>query len=187
MKKFTSVVLGPTLLFAGLVVQPDPSPSVEASPTGPTADEHNEVIQQYCVRCHGRLIKKADMSLLDFDVATAESNPELSEKIIRKLRAGLMPPPGQTRPEKEVLWGVAGALEERVDAAAAENPNPGRRTFQRLNRAEYSRSVHDLLGMEVDVSRFLPPDTMSGGFDNIADVRIPSEKIWLPDILLYNL
>ena len=171
MKKFASTVLGATLLFSGLVVSPDSTPLSDPSTTDPTAAEHNEVIQQYCVRCHGTRIKKADLSLLDYDVAAAENNPELSEKIAHKLRVGLMPPPGQTRPEKDVLWEIADAVEERVDAAAAGNPNPGRRTFQRLNQAEYARSVHDLLGMQVDVSRFLPGDTVSAGFDNIADVQ----------------
>src|SRR5438105_15111524 len=65
----------------------------------------------------------------------------------------------------------AAALESKIDAAAALHPNPGRRTFQRLNRAEYARAVRDLLDIDVDVNAFLPPDTMSHGFDNIADVQ----------------
>ncbi len=89
--------------------------------------------------------------------------------MIRKLRAGMMPPPGARRPDDTALLGLATALEARVDAAAALKPNPGWRPFQRLNRAEYTRAVKDLLDVEVDVSAFLPPDQISSGFDNVSD------------------
>ena len=89
--------------------------------------------------------------------------------MIRKLRAGMMPPPGARRPDDAALAALATALETRVDAAAALKPNPGWRPFQRLNRAEYSRAVKDLLDVDVDVSPFLPPDQISSGFDNVAD------------------
>ena len=111
------------------------------------------------------------MSLANFDPARIEQNAEVVEKMIRKLRAGMMPPPGARRPEGDVLTQFVTALETRVDAAAAANPNPGHRTFQRLNRAEYARSIRELLDLDVDVNAFLPPDTMSAGFDNIADVQ----------------
>jgi hypothetical protein len=91
------------------------------------------------------------------------------EKIIRKLRAGMMPPAGAKRPPAEALADLTGALEARMDEHAAVNPNPGWRPFQRLNRAEYARAVNDLLGVEVDVAPLLPPDTISHGFDNVAD------------------
>ena len=83
----------------------------------------------------------------------------------------MMPPPGARRPDAEVLSQFATSLEAKVDAAAAVRPNPGRRPFQRLNRAEYQRSVHDLLDLDIDVNAFLPPDTLSAGYDNIADVQ----------------
>jgi len=96
---------------------------------------------------------------------------DVSEKIIRKLRLGMMPPPGMKRPDEAVLSQFASSLEAKVDAAAAMHPNPGRRGFQRLNRAEYTHSVRDLLDLDIDVNAFLPPDTMSAGYDNIADVQ----------------
>src|SRR5207237_2858787 len=92
--------------------------------------------------------------------------------MIRKLRAGMMPPPtAPRRPEPEAAKAFAVTLEMAMDEAAAKQPNPGRRTFQRLNRAEYRRTIRDLLGLDVDVEAFLPSDTISGGFDNIADVQ----------------
>src|SRR5205807_1609602 len=81
----------------------------------------------------------------------------VAEKMIRKLRLGMMPPPGARRPDAAALTQFAAALEAKVDAASTLKPNPGRRPFQRLNRAEYGRSVHDLLDLDVDVNAFLPP------------------------------
>ena len=91
--------------------------------------------------------------------------------MIRKLRAGMMPPAGARRPENRMLSDLASALETRIDQAAALNPNPGRRPFQRLNRAEYTAAVRDLLDLDVDVDAYLPPDTISDGFDNVADAQ----------------
>ena len=91
--------------------------------------------------------------------------------MIRKLRAGMMPPPGARARTPRRSTAFADSLETRLDAAAALNPNPGWRPFQRLNRAEYARAVSDLLGIDVDVTAFLPPDTISHGFDNVADVQ----------------
>ena len=91
--------------------------------------------------------------------------------MIRKLRLGMMPPPGARRPDAAELTQFATALEAKIDAASTLKPNPGRRPFQRLNRAEYGRSVHELLDLDVDVNAFLPPDTLSAGYDNIADVQ----------------
>ena len=89
----------------------------------------------------------------------------------------MMPPPGVRRPSDETLQMLVETLESVVDAAAAENPNPGHRTFQRLNRPEYERAVHELLALEIDAAAYLPPDTMSANFDNISDVQTPSATL----------
>ena len=89
--------------------------------------------------------------------------------MIRKLRSGMMPPSGARRPEPQVINAFAASMETRLDQAAALNPNPGHRPFQRLNRAEYTRAVKAVLALDVDVSAFLPPDQISAGFDNVAD------------------
>ena len=150
---------------------------VSAAADTSTAVSYNEVIQQYCLRCHGPRRQRGNLTLEAFDVEAAEGNAELAEKIIRKLTARMMPPPGARRPSADTLAGLALELETRIDEAAAANPNPGSRTFQRLNRAEYVASVRDLLGLDVAVDAFLPLDTKSANFDNIADVQMPSATL----------
>lgn len=132
------------------------------------------VVQKRCAECHNDDKRRGDLSLEKFDVAAAAKSPELTEKIIGKLRAGMMPPPGWQRPGGDTLDALATTLERLVDAAAAANPNPGSRSFQRLNRSEYEKSVKDLLTLEIDAGSWLPLDTKSNNFDNIADVQVPS-------------
>jgi mono/diheme cytochrome c family protein len=132
-------------------------------------ESQNALVKQYCVTCHNDRALAGHISLATFDAAHAPDKADVAEKMIRKLRAGMMPPPGARRPEGAQLAALATALETRIDKAATLNPNPGWRPFQRLNRAEYSRSVRDLLDIDVDVTTFLPPDTVTNGFDNVAD------------------
>jgi hypothetical protein len=117
------------------------------------------------------------MSLEGFDVDAPEAAAEIAEKMVRKLRAGMMPPAGVPRPEEADLEALATQLETRLDENAARNPNPGRRTFQRLNRAEYERSIEDLLGLTIEAGDYLPPDTKSANFDNIADAQMLSATL----------
>jgi hypothetical protein len=97
--------------------------------------------------------------------------------MIRKLRAGMMPPAGAKRPEDGVLIALAESLETRIDRAAALNPNPGSRPSPRLNRAEYANAIRELLGLDVDVAAFLPPDTLAHGFDNISEEQGLSSSV----------
>jgi mono/diheme cytochrome c family protein len=127
------------------------------------------LVKQYCTSCHNDRAKAGQLSLAAFDAAKAHETVATTEKMIRKLRAEMMPPPGARRPEHDQLEKLITALENRIDRAAALNPNPGSRPFQRLNRAEYGRAVKDLLGIDVDVAALLPADTISAGFDNVAD------------------
>src|SRR6185295_17015250 len=140
-----------------------------ADPAGPAAQ--TAIVKQYCAGCHSERGKAGGLSLADFDAATAADHAPAAEKMIRKLRAGMMPPPGARRPADTTLAALADALETRVDKAALLNPNPGWRPFQRLNRAEYQYAIKDLLALDVDVNAFLPPDTISQGFDNVAYVQ----------------
>ncbi len=133
--------------------------------------EQTALVKQYCTGCHSERGKAGGLSLASFDAATIDQHGETAEKMIRKLRAGMMPPSGARRPEAEVLTAMASALETRMDQAAALKPNPGSRPFQRLNRAEYAAAVKDLLNVDVDVTAYLPPDTISHGFDNVADAQ----------------
>jgi hypothetical protein len=97
--------------------------------------------------------------------------------MIRRLRAGMMPPPGARRPEAKTITALIDGLEGRIDRAAATAPNPGARSFQRLNRAEYARAIRDMLALDVDVTGLLPADTISSGFDNVADVQVFSPAL----------
>ena len=97
--------------------------------------------------------------------------------MIRKLQASMMPPPGMPRPEPAVYQSFIRALESTVDAHAKANPNPGGRTFQRLNRAEYARAIKDLLELDVEPGNWLPLDTKSANFDNIADAQTLSPTL----------
>ena len=141
------------------------------------ADAQRALIGEYCLTCHDNDKEKGGLTLEKFDPARAHENGEIAEKMVRKLRAGMMPPPGAERPDAATLDAFTFALEARLDQFALARPNPGRRTFQRLNRAEYARSIRDLLGIEADVSTFLPPDTISHNFDNISDVQSLSPTV----------
>ena len=172
MTRLAAVLAAATILNLGLVATASsPAPAPRPPDRAVAFDIDNEVVRQYCVRCHNERRLRGNLSLEEFDAANPVANVPVAEKMIRKLRAGMMPPPGARRPEPEVLQALAASMEERIDAAAARNPNPGSRTFQRLNRAEYQRAVHDLLGIEIDASAYLPGETVSAGFDNIADVQ----------------
>ena len=145
--------------------------SVSPTPTALVTDTHTALVKQYCVVCHSDRGKAGGLTLASFDPAWLREHPEIGEKMIKKLRLDMMPLPGAKRPEGAVLAQFATALETTIDVAAAQAPNPGHRLFPRLTRAEYARSVRELLDVDVDVNAFLPPDTMSGGFDNVSDVQ----------------
>src|SRR5204863_6765890 len=102
------------------------------------------------------------------DVDNPAAKPEVWEKVVRKLRGRMMPPPGRPRPDEATYDALLTNLEKALDRAAAANPNPGRTdTFRRLNRTEYQNSLRDLLALDVDVSALLPADESSYGFDNV--------------------
>ncbi|MDH3424848.1 MAG: DUF1592 domain-containing protein, partial [Gemmatimonadota bacterium] len=157
---------------SGIAPQLEGSPHANAGPEDDAA-----VIEEYCVRCHNERRLRGNLSLEGFDASEPFLTPEVAEKMIVKLRAGMMPPPGVSRPAGDTLTMLVANLEERIDARAADDPNPGGRAFQRLNQAEYARSIRDLLGLEIDPSAFLPLDTKSANFDNIADVQMLSPTL----------
>jgi hypothetical protein len=169
-----AVLIAATVTVAA---QQSPKVAIKPAPSHPPAvstmlaAEQTALVKQYCVTCHNDRSKAGQMSLQSFDAAELEKHGELAEKMIRKLRSGMMPPSGARRPEPAVLTALLNTFESRMDRHAALNPNPGSRPFQRLNRAEYANAVRDLLNLDVDVSTYLPPDTISHGFDNVADAQ----------------
>lgn len=143
------------------------TPSVIATPS----EALDDVVARYCVRCHNDRRLVGNLSLAAFKTADAPASAETAERMIRKLRAGMMPPPGARRPAGDTLTAIAQFMEETIDEAAAARPRPGSRPFQRLNRAEYARVVRDVFGLEVDPAEWLPEDRISDGFDNVADAQ----------------
>ena len=170
-----------TLAAAGalLVYVGGPAGDLPTSPRASTGEQVTDdaLIEQYCVRCHSERRLRGNLSLEDFDAFSPHEQAEITEKIIVKLRAGMMPPPGAARPAGDSLVMLVENLEARIDDAAARAPDPGGRTFQRLNRAEYERSIEDLLGLEIDAGEYLPLDTKSENFDNVADVQMLSPTL----------
>ena len=144
--------------------------SPPAAPAAPDAFAPQAVVGRYCLTCHNERLKTGGLALDAFDLSRVADHPDVWEKVVRKLRAEAMPPAGAPRPDGAVSDRLRTWLEERLDAAAAAAPNPGRPLLHRLNRTEYANAIRDLLALEVDAASLLPPDDSSYGFDNVADV-----------------
>ena len=138
-----------------------------APPAAPRA-----MLDTYCIRCHNQRLLTGGLALDSPDVTTPHADSRLWERVIAKLRAGSMPPPGLPRPDKATYQAVASRLEADLDRAWAADPRPGRtNAVHRLNRTEYRNAIHDLFALDVDVRSLLPGDeTADGSFDNVADV-----------------
>ena len=158
---------------AGGSVQASGSPQAAATaaavPGAPRA-----LLDRYCVSCHndaGQRRGTVPVSLQAIDTTNVGADAALWENVLRKLRAGMMPPAGRPRPDPAAHAALLAWLERELDRAAAARPNPGRtETFHRLNRTEYANVVRDLLALDIDAAALLPADDASYGFDNIAGV-----------------
>ncbi len=178
MKPFlaSSVVLFLSIAFVDGAAATEAT-AVPPARTAATDAESNAVVEDVCVLCHNETTLLGNLSLEDFDVTAADEHADIAEKMIRKLRAGMMPPPGIPRPDEATMQALVETLEAVVDAAATRDPNPGIRSFQRLNRAEYERAIAELLSLDVDAGSWLPLDQMSSNFDNIADAQTLSPTL----------
>jgi hypothetical protein len=146
-----------------------PRPSTaRATAAAPAPDA--AFLKQYCVTCHNDRVKAGALTLAGLDVAAVDGHAEVWEKVVRKLRTGMMPPDGVPKPPAEARHRFTSALEASLDRAAARQLDPGTPALHRLNRSEYANAVRDLLALDVDVAALLPPDDSAAGFDNIADV-----------------
>jgi hypothetical protein len=141
---------------------------VSASLSSTASVAYKASLDQYCVGCHNDKAKVGNFSLQDADLDSAANHPEKWEKVIRKMRAGMMPPPGMPRPPVETYDGMRDWLEARMDEAARAHPNPGSIVLHRLNRTEYGNAVRDLLDLQIDPASLLPADDSARGFDNVA-------------------
>ncbi len=128
------------------------------------------LLDQYCVTCHNQRAKTANLTLDTMDLAQLSTHADVWEKVVRKLRGGLMPPPGLPRPDSATVTRFVSWLERSLDEAAAADPNPGRVALHRLNRTEYARAIEELLALRIDATAFLPQDDEADGFDNVASV-----------------
>jgi mono/diheme cytochrome c family protein len=145
MKRLVYAVVASAVLGAGVTAQQaaprraagtPPVKLASSHPTGLASEAQNQLVAQYCATCHSDRGKAGGLTLAAFDAAKIDKNADTAEKMIRKLRAGMMPPPGAKRPDAATVAAFVDALENRIDTAAAANPNPGWRPFQRLNRRE---------------------------------------------------
>ena len=147
------------------------------SPAG-SVDAHAALVQKTCVSCHNDKLKTAGLSLQNLSLSTVPEHAEVWEKVLGKVRSGEMPPPNvRTRPEPAAAAAFASFLERSLDEAAAASPNPGRPPVHRLNRAEYSNAIRDLLAVDVRPGEWLPVDDSGYGFDNIAAVLSTSPAL----------
>ena len=148
---------------------PEAGPQLPEAGAAEPAFSPRALLDRYCVACHNQQLRTAGLTLDTMDVGAVAARPDVWEKVVRKLRGGLMPPAGRARPAARAYDELAGWLETRLDRAAAVDPHPGRSdVLHRLNRTEYENAVRDLLALEIDGAELLPSDDASYGFDNIA-------------------
>src|SRR5262245_49037888 len=147
---------------------PQAKPAVSPPSDLMPLEAQQALLQQNCRGCHNDTLKSGSMTLTSLDLAHVDKNPELAEKIIKKLRTGLMPPAtASRRPDRAAALSFVKTLETQLDKTAALSPNPGTKLFQRLTRDEYGRSIGALFGIEVDVEKYLPKNKVREGMDNI--------------------
>lgn len=141
--------------------------AIALASTPALAVDSQAVLNQYCVGCHNFEDFSGGFEIEGQGPEQIAQTPDIAEKIIKRLRSGLMPPAGQDRPDQETLDAVAENIALAVDSQSELHlPSPG---LHRLNRTEYQNAVRDILGLRIDAAKFLPPDDSSHGFDNMAE------------------
>jgi mono/diheme cytochrome c family protein len=171
--KFVRVIYLAAVLISLMILttaaQNTPARPATAAATSAAAPLDPALLKQYCITCHNQRAKTANLMLDSLDYEHLEKDAQTWEKVIRKIKTGMMPPSGARRPERAVLDEFATEIEKRIDSAAARNINAGAAALHRLNRTEYANVIRDLLAIDVDVAALLPPDDATEGFDNMAD------------------
>ena len=159
--------------FAGLAlilsapVQSD-AQQRNASPASGRPFLDRQFLDRNCAACHNQSMQSGGLNLVQADVSKLSSEPELWEKVVRKLRTGVMPPPKSPQPSGTDRLAILKSLESSLDAASAAKVNPGRtETLRRLNRTEYQNAIRDLLALDIDAASLLPADESGHGFDNV--------------------
>jgi len=147
------------------------------APVAAAAPPDAAFLKQYCFSCHNARVTSGGLALDALDPLALEGHAEVWEKVVRKLRTGMMPPNGAPRPAPAARETFTTSLESALDRVAAGRVDPGAPALHRLNRTEYANVIRDLLALDVDVSVLLPPDDSAAGFDNIADVLTASPAL----------
>jgi cytochrome c551/c552 len=179
----TTILAAALLLFVGQIARVDtqgPRASSIAPPAGDgaasatavqsAAADAQALLDRYCVTCHNARVRSAGLSLDAMKVTDAAGDAHTWEKVVRKVRTGMMPPADAPRPDRTTLDRFAATVEDTIDRAAAASPDPGAPALHRLNRTEYGNAVRDLLDLPIDAAALLPGDDASEGFDNLASV-----------------
>ncbi|MGE3508064.1 MAG: DUF1592 domain-containing protein [Vicinamibacterales bacterium] len=172
-------LVGITTVGAGAAGRPQrPTAEPGRRPERAASRSEPDLLRRYCYGCHSQRVQAGGLALEGLDRSDVAADPVTWEKVVRKLRGGMMPPLGQPRPDAAAHDAFLAALQADLDRAFRAHPDPGRtETFHRLNRTEYQNVVRDLLALDVDVVDLLPADDSSYGFDNIAGVLQVSQAL----------
>jgi hypothetical protein len=135
------------------------------------------VLDRYCVTCHNARLRTAGLALDTLNPGDVAGNPQIWEKVIRKVKVGVMPPQGMPQPDEATRMSLVTTLERSLDRVAADHPFAGQPSLHRLNRSEYANAVRDLLALEIDAASLLPPDELVYGFDNIGEALALSQSL----------
>ncbi len=133
---------------------------------GTSAQQLPSLLQDYCVKCHNLDDYSGGLDVEGLDFAHVEANAAEWEKIVRKLKAGMMPPKSEDRPDRATMDAFALQVENQLDASAT--PYAAAPALHRLNRNEYANAIRDIFSLDIDAPALLPQDDASEGFDNIA-------------------
>ncbi len=164
-----AVLVGAASAGAGAAgPRPQPRGGNPAQSAAPAPSQQRALLDRYCVTCHNQRLRSGGLALDVADVSRVGEVPDVWERVVLKLRGGMMPPAGRPRPAGRTLDDFRAWLEAGLDRAAASTVEPGRVPTHRLNRAEYANAVRDLLALDVDAEALLPADDTGHGFDNLA-------------------
>jgi len=165
-RKAGLVALAVVLFTAPIRLSAQQSKATSVEPS--SVPGQRQFLDRFCVTCHNQRLATAGLNLTQADPAKPAAQPELWEKVVRKLRTGVMPPPGAPQPPNADRLALLTQLEISLDMASVAKPNPGRtESLRRLNRTEYQNAIRDLLALDIDAASLLPPDESGHGFDNV--------------------
>jgi mono/diheme cytochrome c family protein len=165
------------VIVRNVATSADASPQQPAAATPASVSPEAAFLNQYCIGCHNNRAKMAGLALDTLDVAKVGPAAETWEKVVKKIRTGMMPPSGSKRPDRAALDRFAGELEARLDRAVEPSAALLTPALHRLNRTEYANAIRDLLALDINVNMLLPADGSSQGFDNLAEALAVSPSL----------